>query len=623
MNKDLENRQYDSKEVYFRLMSHVKPYLGIFILSLAGFCLYALTQPLLGQLMELFIDGLNGKKYDLTFWLPSDQSWLGSMLQQWVLWSVVVEKAKAVDVAFIIPMLVMVIYILRGIGSFLGGFFMAKVAFRLIHTLRCKMFDRMMVLPNSYFDHNNTGHLITKFTFNVNQVTDAVASASAVAVREGATVIALMATLLYKNWLLTLTFLLIGPIIGVLVNIAGKHFKKITRKIQASVGDVAHVTKESISSFSVVRSFGGEKFESERFFNASELNCRQQLKQSKIREIYTPTLQFVVAIAMAGMMYMALTIDHGMTAGGLVAYVTMAGLLPRPIKQLSSVGAQIQRGIVAAEDVFRLIDEKSEPDNGTHEVERIKGGITIKHLTYRYPASDRDILVDVNLDIKPGEMVALVGQSGSGKSTLVSLIQRFYDYTQGENNTQGEILVDGVAIADYKLRNLRKHIALVNQMVTLFNDTVARNIAYGQPSGPDVDAVWSAADAAFATEFIKRLPQGIDTLVGENGVLLSGGQRQRLAIARAIYKNAPILILDEATSALDTESERYIQSALEQLMQGRTTLVIAHRLSTIEKADKIVVMDKGRVIEVGTHVELLAKGGAYKKLYDMQFQDNV
>lgn len=617
MNQPVTEREYHSREVYFRLMSHIKPYLGMFLLSLSGFMLYAATQPMLGQLMELFIDGLNGKKYDLSRWLPVEGSWLYPILQHWSYWPAVIEKAHVVDVAFIIPALVILIYLVRGLGSFLGGFFMAKVAFRLVHTLRCNMFDRLMVLPNSYFDHHNTAHLITKFTFNVNQVTDAVARASTVAVREGATVVALMVALLYANWMLTLSFLVIGPVIGMLVNIAGKRFKKITRKIQLSVGDVAHVTKEAVSSFSVVRSFGGEKYESERFFRASELNCQQQLKQSKTREVYTPTLQFVVAFAMAGMMYMALTVNHGMTAGELVAYVTMAGLLPRPIKQLSSVGAQIQRGIVAAEDVFRLIDEKGEVDSGTYEVARAKGGVSIQNLTFRYPSSERDVLCNVNLDIKPGEMVALVGQSGSGKSTLVSLIQRFYDHTEGH------ILVDGVDVMDYKLQNLRKHISLVNQMVTLFNDTVARNIAYGQPAGPDELAVAAAADAAFATEFINRLPRGMHTMVGENGVLLSGGQRQRLAIARAIYKDAPILILDEATSALDTESERYIQYALERLMQGRTTLVIAHRLSTIEKADKIVVMDKGVVVEVGSHTQLLANGGAYKKLYDMQFQESA
>ncbi|CBL46050.1 Putative lipid A export ATP-binding/permease protein [gamma proteobacterium HdN1] len=606
---------YSSLAVYLRLMRYVKPYLGLFGLSMIGFVLYAVTQPALGQLMELFIDGLNGKKYDLTYLLPSETSRVGAWLIQWPFWTTVLEEAHAVEVAFLIPALVILIYIVRGFGSFLGGYFMARVGFQLVHTLRCQMFDRMIQLPNRYFELNSTGHLISKFTFNVNQVTDAVARASTVAIREGATVIALFVALIYQNWFLTLSFMAIAPILALLVGSAGKRFKKLTRKIQISVGDVAHVTKEVVSSFSVVRSFGGERFESNRFHDASTRNCKQQLRQSRLRETFSPILQFIVALAMAGMMYMTLTLAHGMTAGELVAYVTMAGLLPRPLKQLSGVGAQMQRGIVAAEDVFRLLDQASEKDEGTFQVARAEGNLEIRDLSFRYEGADHDVLHQINLQVKAGEMIALVGQSGSGKTTLVNLIQRFYDVTQGV------ICIDGIKISDYALRNLRQQIAQVNQNTMLFDDTVANNIAYGMAEKADRKIVERAAEAAFASEFISQLPKGFDTKIGENGSSLSGGQRQRLAIARAIYKDAPILILDEATSALDTESERYIQRALEGLMQGRTTLVIAHRLSTIEKADRIVVMEQGRVVEIGTHAELMASGKSYKKLHDMQFQE--
>ncbi len=606
-------RKYTDSEVYLRLLGYLRPHIGLFALSIFGFVLYAASQPMLGSLMEVFIDGLSGKRYDLAHWVPAAGTVTGDWLRTQFDLAPLEASLRQVEVALLIPVLVVFIYIFRGVGSYLGTFNMARVGFNLVHAVRCEMFDRLLRLPSGYFDHHNSGHIITRFTFNVGQVSDSVARASTVAVREGATVIALMIALLWQSWQLTLAFLLIAPVIGIIVKLSGKRFKKTNRNIQRAVGDVAHVTKETVSSFSVVRSFGGEAYEARRFSEASRRNRQQQIKLSRAREIYTPTLQFIVAVAMAVMMYMALTFDHGMSPGELVAYVTMAGLLPKPMKQLSEVGAQIQRGLVAAEDVFRLIDEPSEEDTGTVDCGRVQGEIRINGLDFRYPGTDKDVLQDISLEVHAGEMVALVGASGSGKSTLVSLIQRFYDAPAGR------IFIDGTDVRDFRLKSLRRQMALVNQQVALFNDTIAANIAYGQSGVPDEAAVWAAADAAFASEFVRRLPEGINTLVGENGLLLSGGQRQRIAIARAIFKDSPILILDEATSALDTESERYIQQALETVMKGRTTLVIAHRLSTIERADKIVVMERGRIVESGTHAQLLEKGGAYARLHGMQF----
>ena len=381
------------------------------------------------------------------------------------------------------------------------------------------------------------------------------------------------------------------------------------------MGDVTHITSEAIQGYRVVRSFGGETYEQQRFLDSSMANTDKQLTMTKTGAVYTPMLQLVIYSAMAVLMFLVLWLRGDASAGDLVAYITMAGLLPKPIRQLSEVSSTIQRGVAGAESIFEQLDEPAERDDGREERERVQGRLEVRNLTFRYPGTDKPVLEGIDFAAEPGQMVALVGRSGSGKSTLANLIPRFYQHEEGQ------ILLDGLEIQDYRLNNLRRHIALVTQHVTLFNDSVTNNIAYGDLAGAPMDQVKAAAEAAYADEFIQRLPQQYDTQVGENGVLLSGGQRQRLAIARALLKNAPLLILDEATSALDTESERHIQAALDRVMQGRTTLVIAHRLSTIEKADLILVMDNGRIVERGSHHELLALNGYYARLHAKQFEE--
>jgi len=414
---------------------------------------------------------------------------------------------------------------------------------------------------------------------------------------------------LWMNWQLTMVMLAILPVIALMVGSASKKFRKQSKKIQVAMGDVTHVASETIQGYRVVRSFGGETYESERFETASRDNTFKQLKMTKTGAVYTPMLQLVIYVAMAVLMFLVLYLRGDATAGDLVAYITAAGLLPKPIRQLSEVSATIQKGLAAADSIFEQLDESPEVDSGSVEVEKATGRLEVKGLSFQYPGTEKAVLHDINFVAEPGQMIALVGRSGSGKSTLANLIPRFY------HHETGQILLDGVDIEEYTLRNLRRHIALVTQQVTLFNDSVANNIAYGDLAGAPREDIERAVEAAYAKEFIDKLPEGLDTEVGENGVLLSGGQRQRLAIARALLKDAPILVLDEATSALDTESERHIQAALDSVMKGRTTLVIAHRLSTIEKADQILVMEQGQIVERGTHAELLVMNGYYARLH--------
>ncbi len=583
-----------SFKIYLRLLRYLHPFIGLFAVSLLGFIIFASAQPMQAGILKFFVDGLTDPATSTFHDIPL----LGEL-----------------DLAYGIPALLVVIVFWQGIGSYLGNYFLAKVSLGLIHDLRLALFESLLRLPNTYFDQNNSGHLISRITYNVTMVTGAATDAIKVIIREGLTVVFLFGYLLWMNWKLTLVMVAILPVIGVMVGSASRKFRKQSKKIQVAMGDLTHIASETIQGYRVVRSFGGEEYEAKRFRDSSASNTSKQLRMARTSATFTPALQLVTFSTMSVLLFLVLLLRGDASAGDLVAYITAAGMLPKPIRQLSEVSSTIQKGLAGAESIFAQLDEPPETDQGTIKRDRISGRIEIRNLSFAYREGNGNILEDINLTIEPGQMIALVGRSGSGKSTLAGLLPRFY------HHEHGQILIDSVDVEDYTLRDLRRHIALVTQQTSLFNDSIANNIAYGDLAGTPREAIERAAEAAYAREFIEKLPRGYDTLVGENGVLLSGGQRQRLAIARAILKNAPILILDEATSALDTESERYIQNALDHATRNRTTLVIAHRLSTIERADVIVVMDQGRIVEQGSHADLLALNGHYARLHAMQFEN--
>ncbi|MGQ4877401.1 lipid A export permease/ATP-binding protein MsbA [Billgrantia sp. LNSP4103-1] len=580
-----DRTQYSGWALYKQLLGYVKPHWISFALAIVGYALYAASSTALAEMMKRLIDGIQDP-----------------------------------DAAFrlFLPLFVVFMFAARGLGTFLGTYFMSNVARNVVHALRCNVFNHMLHLPGRFFDSHSSGHLVSRVTYHVEQVTGAATNAITILLREGLFVLGLLGYLLWTNWMLTLLFLAVTPLIGGVVSYASKRFRRISLRIQDSMGDVTHVASEALTGYRVVRTHGAEAYEKARFAQASDYNRQQKMKEALTKAISTPVIQLLIAVSLAVLVWLAMSpaLLADMTPGEFVAFITAASLMAKPVRQLTEINSEIQKGIAAAGELFGLMQVPTEPDEGTREPGRLEGRIELRNVRFRYGDDQPDVLKDIDVAIAPGEMIAIVGRSGSGKSTLAGLLPRFY------RPTSGQVLIDGVPIDEYRLAPLRRQIALVSQQVTLFNANVADNIAYGVPEA-DRAAIETAAKAAYAHEFIERLPQGYDTLIGDNGVMLSGGQRQRLAIARAIFKDAPLLILDEATSALDTESERYIQQALEVVCRGRTTLVIAHRLSTIERADRILVMEQGRIVEQGSHAELLASDGAYAALHRLQFQETA
>jgi ATP-binding cassette, subfamily B, bacterial MsbA len=519
------------------------------------------------------------------------------------------------ELALILPLGIVAVFLVSGLASFTAGFLNQWVATKVILDLRRAMFAKILRLPPAYFDEVTTARLVARFTNDVNNLAEASTGVLTVMVRDTVTITALVGILLWSNWRLTLIALLIIPPIGIVVRLFSRRLRTMSREGQRAVGGVAEVLDEAIANQRVVRVFGGQAYEEKRFEDAAKRIRRFNMKHAVAAAATVPVTQVIVACAIAAIIYLAANqaFAGNTDVGSFIEFIAAVGLLLQPLKRLTGVNEQLQRGLAACESVFALIDEADEEDAGTVAIERARGGIEFRDVTLEYRGGSRPALARVSLTIRPGETVALVGPSGGGKSSLIHLLPRFY------RPQSGTILLDGQPLESLTLESLRRQISLVSQNVVLFNDSVAANIAYGRAERVSREEIERAAQAAHAMEFIRALPRGLDTEIGENGAKLSGGQRQRIAIARAILKDAPILLLDEATSALDTESERAVQAALEALMRGRTTIVIAHRLSTIEKADRIVVLAQGSVVEAGSHRELLERAGMYAGLHKLQF----
>ena len=503
----------------------------------------------------------------------------------------------------------------RGSGFFIGNYFMSRVGFGIVHDLRAELFSKLINLPKNFFDQNQSGQLINRITFTTTQVSGAASNAIKTFVREGFLLIGLLAYMFTLNWKLTLLLLITTPFIAIIVYIAGRRLRKLAKTIQTAMGDVTHLASEAVDGNLEIKSFNAEKYEKDRFFAANASNKTQNLKLEATSNLATPIIQLLVSISLSIVAYFALGSQLGikLNAEDFVAFITAAGLMAKPIRQLSNINAVIQKGLAAAVEIFDQLDAQEEDDDGQIE-SNIVGAVDFENVCFSYNKKD-PVLNNLNFRISQNETVAIVGKSGSGKSTIANLLSRFY------SNYDGSILIDGTSILEYKLTHLRQAISIVNQTPTLFNDTIEKNIAYGE-NEIDQDKLKDAAEISGCSEFISRFPEGYKSEIGDDGVLLSGGQRQRIAIARAFYKDSPIIILDEATSALDNESELIVQEAIEKLINNRTTIVIAHRLSTIENADKILVLNDGSVSESGTHFELLEKNGIYKNLYQNKFSDS-
>lgn len=580
----LQENDFSTLQTFKRLWPTIKPFKAGLVVSGIALVLNALADSGLIYLLKPLLDDGFGK---------ANHSFLKIM-------------------AFVVVGMI----ILRGITNFISNYCLAWVSGKVVMTMRRRLFKHLMFMPVSFFDRNSTGKLLSRITYDSEMIASSSSGSLITIVREGAYIISLLAVMFYTSWELTLVLFVIGPVIAVLITIVSKIFRKLSKNLQDSMGELTATTEQMLKGHKVVLSFGGQHVEEERFNKVSNNMRRKGMKMVTADSISDPVVQIIASLALAVVLFLATTpliAEDNLSAGSFTVVFSSMLAMMRPLKSLTNVNSQFQRGMAACQTLFAILDLEPEKDNGTYQAEPAKGELEFKNVSFAYQGKDELALNNISFSVPAGKTVALVGRSGSGKSTIANLVTRFYDIEQGE------ILLDGVSIQDYRLSNLRENCAVVSQQVHLFNDTIANNIAYAAQDKYSREEIIAAAKAAYALEFIEKLPQGFDTVIGENGASLSGGQRQRLAIARALLRNSPVLILDEATSALDTESERAIQSALDELKKDRTVIVIAHRLSTIENADEILVIDHGEIRERGNHKALLEKNGAYKQLHSMQF----
>ena len=568
--------------IYKRLLRYARPYAGVYSVGVAGMIVFAASDSALAYLVKIFLNGAFIRKDPAILWA--------------------------------IPAGVVVLFALRGVGDYVSNYFPGYVGRQVIKGLRRDVFSHYLRLPTAYLDRQQSGHLLSKLTYNIELVADAATNASVSLIRDSLTIVGLVGTLFYMNWRLAVFCIAAAPVIAALMQIANRSFRRYSARIQNSMGDITRVAKESIDAHRLIKIFNAEEHQGRRFDEVNEANRASNMKLVRARAISNPVVQSIASMALASVLYVAIrqVFAHSMRVDEFLGFLTAAMLIPAPLRRLVNISGPLQQGIAAGSSVFALMDHPTEGSGGAVAIARARGEIEFRHVTFDYGDEKGGILSDVSFRVHPGETVAIVGRSGSGKTTLVSLVPRFYDVNAGT------VLLDGVDVRDYRLADLRSQVSLVSQEVVLFNDTIRNNIAFNAVGKTDAQ-VEEAARAANVTEFAAAQPRGLDAPLNDRGQNLSGGQRQRISIARALLKDSPVLILDEATAALDNESERRVQQELALLMKGRTTLVIAHRLSTVENADRIIVLDRGRIVETGTHGELIAAGGLYAALHGMQF----